>query len=178
MLGFLMLRHTSVRTASSNKVPGFLNVFIVLSNSVRVRHSRVLISYLPNGRQYLLIHLVHRNRPLPAAVHVHVPRVVFFLFISFFFFFLIFIYLLFFPLFFSRTPPRGTSREIARYRSPPGTKCTYLQLYRVFSHERLILISRTACYRYVRTISYAFSDRTVVFSNFAHRVTVVLQLIA
>lgn len=31
---------------SSNKVPGFLNVFIVLSNSVRVRHSQDLRSYL------------------------------------------------------------------------------------------------------------------------------------
>lgn len=31
---------------SSNKVPGFLNVFIVLSNSVRARHSRGGSSYL------------------------------------------------------------------------------------------------------------------------------------
>jgi len=37
----------------SNKVPGFLNVFIVLSNSVRARHSSHLISYLPIGRQYI-----------------------------------------------------------------------------------------------------------------------------
>lgn len=48
---YIHARVYSVR--SSNKVPGFLNVFIVLSNSVRARHSRHLISYLPIGRQYI-----------------------------------------------------------------------------------------------------------------------------
>lgn len=49
---FIRVRIYSI-TRSSNKVLGFLNVFIVLSNSIRARHSLHLISYLSNGRQYI-----------------------------------------------------------------------------------------------------------------------------
>jgi hypothetical protein len=67
---FIHVRVYSIR--SSNKVLGFLNVFIVLSNSVRARHPLHLISYLSNGRQYISsrIRLAQHYIGLPQDLYI------------------------------------------------------------------------------------------------------------